>query len=76
MRHAINSLFIHFCAVARETDMADIPHSYEVPLSIDGIQSPQTQGPAGFWVAAIESPDQKTSEVVGYLGLGGSLSKC
>jgi hypothetical protein len=76
MRRTITGLFVHYCAVARETDMADIPQSYEVPLSIEGIESPQTQGPAGFWVAAIESPNQKTSEVVGYLGLGGSLSKC
>ncbi|KAF7328525.1 hypothetical protein MVEN_02539900 [Mycena venus] len=69
MRRTITRMFVHFCATARETDMADIPHSYEVPLSVDGIHLPLEQGPAGFWVAAIESPDRKTSEVVGYLGL-------
>ncbi|KAJ7888192.1 hypothetical protein B0H14DRAFT_3127420 [Mycena olivaceomarginata] len=57
------------CANARATDMADICHSYEVPIPVDGVQAPVPQGPAGFWVAAIESPESKTSEVVGYLGL-------
>ncbi|KAJ7240635.1 acyl-CoA N-acyltransferase [Mycena haematopus] len=63
-RRAITKLFLHFCANARVTDMADISRSYGVPLSAEGMQ-----GPGGFWVAAIESPDHKTSEVVGYLGL-------
>jgi ribosomal protein S18 acetylase RimI-like enzyme len=63
-------MFVDFCANARATDMADICHSYEVPIPVDGVQAPVPQGPAGFWVAAIESPESKTSEVVGYLGLG------
>ncbi|KAJ7240645.1 acyl-CoA N-acyltransferase [Mycena haematopus] len=66
-RHSITKLWVHFCATAQATDMADIPRTYEVPLSADGTIPPP--GPGGFWVAAIESPDHKTSEVVGYLGL-------
>ncbi|KAJ7359837.1 acyl-CoA N-acyltransferase [Mycena albidolilacea] len=69
MRRSITKMFVDFCANARATDMADICHSYEVPLPVDGVQAPVPQGPAGFWVAAIESPESKTSEVVGYLGL-------
>ncbi|KAJ7706504.1 hypothetical protein B0H16DRAFT_1746955 [Mycena metata] len=63
VRKVTTKLFVDFCAKARETDMADIMHSYEIPVSADA-----AQGPGGFWVAAIESPDKKTSEVVGYLG--------
>ncbi|KAJ7690828.1 hypothetical protein B0H17DRAFT_1064013 [Mycena rosella] len=69
VRRAIIQMFAVFCATARKTDMADIPASYEVPLSVDGIQPPPEQGPGGFWIAAIDSPDLKTSEVVSYLGL-------
>ncbi|KAF7360065.1 hypothetical protein MVEN_00734600 [Mycena venus] len=69
MRRMITKMFIHFCARARETDMGDIPHFYDVPLSADSTQSSQPQGPGGFWVAAIESAEDKSSEVVGYLGL-------
>ncbi|KAJ7660390.1 hypothetical protein DFH06DRAFT_1089716 [Mycena polygramma] len=67
--HSIRKVFTGFCATARETDMADIPTTYDVPLSVDGVNSPTAQGPGAFWVAAIESPADKTSEVVGYLGL-------
>ncbi|KAF8169966.1 hypothetical protein K438DRAFT_2024527 [Mycena galopus ATCC 62051] len=69
MRQCITGIFVKFCAVARATDMADICRSYEVPISANDLECPPDQGPAGFWVAAIESPEQKTSEVVGYLGL-------
>ncbi|KAJ7660398.1 acyl-CoA N-acyltransferase [Mycena polygramma] len=69
MRHSITQMFVVFCATARKTDMADIPTSYDVPSAINGVQSPTPQGPAGFWVAVIESPTSKKSEVVGYLGL-------
>ncbi|KAJ7794930.1 hypothetical protein B0H14DRAFT_2532659 [Mycena olivaceomarginata] len=69
MRRSITKMFVKFCANARATDMEDICHSYDVPLSVDGVRSPPPQGPAGFWVAAIESHENKTSEVVGYLGL-------
>ncbi|KAJ6458933.1 acyl-CoA N-acyltransferase [Mycena vitilis] len=69
MRHSIRKVFNGFCATARETDMADIPTTYDVPISLDGVHSPTTQGPGAFWVAAIESPVGKSSEVVGYLGL-------
>ncbi|KAJ7479471.1 acyl-CoA N-acyltransferase [Mycena latifolia] len=55
VRRSITNAFLDYCAVARKTDMADIPAHY--------------QSPGGFWVAAIESPDRKTSEVVGYLAL-------
>jgi hypothetical protein len=62
--------------------MADIARSHDVPVSLpllaDGrqMQPPdeKNQGPAGFWVAAIESKAGEhnihKSEVVGYLGLG------
>ncbi|KAJ6550148.1 acyl-CoA N-acyltransferase [Mycena capillaripes] len=69
MRRTITKMFVHFCATARKTDMENITHSYEIPISVDGVQTPSEQGPAGFWVAVIESPENKTSEVVGYLGL-------
>ncbi|KAJ7032904.1 hypothetical protein C8F04DRAFT_639877 [Mycena alexandri] len=64
VRKMTTKMFVDFCAKARETDMKDIMHSYEIPHSADAVQ-----GPGGFWVAAIESLDKKTSEVVGYLGL-------
>ncbi|KAJ6467817.1 acyl-CoA N-acyltransferase [Mycena sanguinolenta] len=68
-RYSITKLFVHFCAIARATDMADIVRTYEVPVTVsaDGIKPPQ--GPSAFWVAVIESPDKSTSEIVGYLGL-------
>ncbi|KAF7351492.1 putative acetyltransferase protein [Mycena sanguinolenta] len=69
-RHSITKMFVHFCATARATDMADIPRTYEVPVSEDGTKpQSQPQGPSAFWVAVIESPDYNTSEIVGYLGL-------
>jgi len=64
LRRSITRMFIDFCAKARRTDMADINKTYEVPLSED-----ETQGPGGFWVAAIEALGGTESEVVGYLGL-------
>ncbi|KAJ6459062.1 acyl-CoA N-acyltransferase, partial [Mycena sanguinolenta] len=66
-RCAITKMFLHFCATARATDMADIVRTYEVPVSADRMKPPQ--GPSAFWVAVIESPDHSTSEIVGYLGL-------
>jgi hypothetical protein len=55
---AITHFFLNLCAVARTTDLADIPASYGT----------------GFWVAVLESADRKQSEVVGCLGLGGHTS--
>ncbi|KAJ7146708.1 hypothetical protein C8R44DRAFT_845726 [Mycena epipterygia] len=69
VRTAITKMFVHFCSTARNTDMADIPSSYEIPPSMSDRKGSPAQGPGGFWVAVIESPDHKTSEVVGYLGL-------
>ncbi|KAJ6546179.1 acyl-CoA N-acyltransferase [Mycena vulgaris] len=69
VRRSITKMFIEYCATARNTDMADISASYEITPSVDGAKSLSAQGPGGFWVAAIESPENKTSEVVGYLGL-------
>ncbi|KAJ7739234.1 hypothetical protein DFH07DRAFT_78715 [Mycena maculata] len=68
VRRSITKMFLDFCASARKTDMANIPKSYEVPLPLNDVQPFPPQGPGGFWVAAIESPNQKTSEVVGYVG--------
>ncbi|KAJ7622863.1 hypothetical protein B0H17DRAFT_1112319 [Mycena rosella] len=64
MRRCITETFVAYCATARKTDMADIPAYYGIPASADS-----EQGPGGFWVAAIDSPDRRTSEVVGFLGL-------
>ncbi|KAJ7155217.1 acyl-CoA N-acyltransferase [Mycena filopes] len=64
VRRMTTHMFVAFCAKARETDMVDITRSYEIPSDAG-----EVQGPGGFWVAAIDSPDGKTSEVVGYLGL-------
>ncbi|KAJ7146691.1 acyl-CoA N-acyltransferase [Mycena epipterygia] len=71
VRTAITKIFVNYCSTARNTDMADIPSSYEIPPSpsMSDRKGPPAQGPGGFWVAVIESPDHKTSEVVGYLGL-------
>ncbi|KAJ7075281.1 acyl-CoA N-acyltransferase [Mycena belliarum] len=55
MRRAIPRVFLAFCDVARTTDLADIRAHYTAP--------------GAFWVAAIDSPDGKASEVVGCLGL-------
>ncbi|KAJ6611243.1 acyl-CoA N-acyltransferase [Mycena sp. CBHHK59/15] len=60
IRSSATAGFLAFCATARATDMADINASYGVPRLGE---PPETQGPAGFWVAAIGT------EVVGYLGL-------
>ncbi|KAJ7767053.1 acyl-CoA N-acyltransferase [Mycena maculata] len=73
VRQSITKMFVNFCATALKTDMADIMASYEIPRPGAGTQIPADQGPGGFWVAVIESPDHKTSEVVGYLGLGASF---
>ncbi|KAJ7642248.1 acyl-CoA N-acyltransferase [Roridomyces roridus] len=59
---AIHNLFVNFCINARNTDMADIAKSYEIPDDIGA-----EQGPGAFFVAVIESTEE--SEVVGYLGL-------
>jgi hypothetical protein len=53
--------------------MANITEAYEIPSAVDGVGSPKEQGPGGFWVAVLESPERKTSEVVGYVGLGAYL---
>ncbi|KAJ7155218.1 acyl-CoA N-acyltransferase [Mycena filopes] len=65
VRRMTTRMFVTVCATARETDMQDIARTYEIPREAGGVQ-----GPGGFWVAAIDSPDGETSEVVGYLGLG------
>ncbi|KAJ7314503.1 hypothetical protein DFH08DRAFT_972903 [Mycena albidolilacea] len=68
-RRSITGFFVNFCAIARETDIADIARTYGVPLSAAGTHSAPEPGPSGFWVAATESQDRLTSEVVGFLGL-------
>ncbi|KAF7341536.1 hypothetical protein MVEN_01891300 [Mycena venus] len=68
-RWRINRWFVNFCATARKTDMEDILESYGIPFSADSIHLPEQQGPGGFWVAVLEFPERKTSEVVGYVGL-------
>jgi hypothetical protein len=50
--------------------MANITEAYEIPSAVG---SPKEQGPGGFWVAVLESPERNTSEVVGYVGLGAYL---
>ncbi|KAJ7640032.1 acyl-CoA N-acyltransferase [Mycena polygramma] len=65
-RQSITQWFVGYCATARATDMSDIMACYKVPLSSIGVAP---LGPGGYWVAVIESAEQKTSEVVGMLGL-------
>ncbi|KAJ7863237.1 acyl-CoA N-acyltransferase [Mycena leptocephala] len=65
-RRRIKRWFANFCATARKTDMANITEAYEIPSAVG---SPKEQGPGGFWVAVLESPERNTSEVVGYVGL-------
>ncbi|KAF7360064.1 hypothetical protein MVEN_00734500 [Mycena venus] len=68
VRRTITKFWVDVCARTRETDLGDITHFYDLPLPANPTQASEPQGPSGFWVAVIESPEDKSSEVVGYLG--------
>ncbi|KAJ7091001.1 acyl-CoA N-acyltransferase [Mycena epipterygia] len=64
VRKSITDMFLGVCTTARTTDMGDIIKAYDIPVAAG-----EPQGPGGFFVAVIESPEHKSSEIVGYVGL-------